>query len=156
MARDTEPMQSGNEIVDTIKGVQVMANGIANPERKLDYVRRTLRMTRIMELRGQELMVGAARTFLRRPDDAPDELIGFNRSFLFAGRLCNAGYLLDQTIPVDTLTLHFDEVEVLDITERPEQSVVMNGTKMQFDMSDLPSFRRAVFEVPVLAIESCT
>lgn len=128
---------SGHGIIDSLQDLQIIADRINDPETKIGHVRQIMGILAARELIGEQFMVSSAMALAQRPDDDPSQRILFNRGMLFVARLESYNYLLDYGIPIDSLTLTFQEPEVIDVL--PEDS---------------PAFKTLTLQVPVRAIDS--
>jgi len=129
---------SGNETVDALKGLQITASRIGDPEAKLARIRETLTVIRATQLLGDSLMISAQDVWGVHPDAAPGDMIRFRQEMVFIAELDAFGYMLDPSVPVDTLTFDFEAPEVWGVL--PEDAL---------------AFRSLTLRVPVLAIDSC-
>lgn len=128
---------TGNEIVDELRGIQLIADMIDDPDAKIRRVRNTVRLVAAHQLLGRQMMVDAATLYAHVPFEASNEQYRFE-GLLFIAKLNIIGYMLDEDIPVDSLTLNFESPEVFGVS--PE---------------DNPSFEILTFQVPVLSIDRC-
>ena len=129
---------TGHEMVDTLRGLQIMARDIGDPDKRIEYVRETLKLVGATDILGDELLVTASDIWGRRPDAPPGHLIPFRHSLTFVAKAHEFGYLYDPTVPLDTLTINFEHPEVWGVV--PDH---------------VPALRGLIFRVPVLAIQSC-
>lgn len=128
---------TGMDRVDSLKGLQLVADTYDNPEEKLTHIRNALGSMGAHDLLEHQFMVAAAEVWARPRFDSR-RLIHFGEGFLFIAKLEAVGYLLDPHVPLDTLSLNFTDPEVWGIDE-----------------VDAPDFKVLKFQVPVLAIDSC-
>lgn len=129
---------TGFEVIDSVKGLQLTADVIDDPDAKIKHVRNMLKVIGAGDILGSLLMISASEVWGKQPDSS-GELIRFEDGLLFVGELDEFGYMLDPTIPLDSLSLNF---------RRPEVWAV--------DAEDALAFRALKLQVPVLAIDSCT
>lgn len=128
---------SGNDMVDSLRSLQIVADTIDTPNDKIAHVRRAIRALAAGSLLGKQMMVDGVTVYAANPDAQPDERVIY-RNMLFIGRLNVFSYLLDDDIPVDSLTLNFDTPAVVGASQ-----------------DDSSYFERLTMQVPVLAIDSC-
>ena len=128
---------SGNEIVDVLRGAQLVADTIDDPDAKIAHIKKTVGFLAANQLLGKQMLVDAATIYAQSPYETARDQFRF-QGLLFVAKLEVFGYMLDDDIPVDSLTLNFDEPEVFGVS--PEDS---------------PSFKILTFQVPVLAIDRC-
>ncbi len=128
---------TGNEIVDVLRGAQLVADTIDDPDIKIAHIKKTVGFLAAGQLLGRQMLVDAATIFAHSPFEMAGDQYLF-QGLLFVAKLQVYGYMLDEEIPVDSLTLNFNEPEVFGVA--PEDS---------------PSFKLLNFQVPVLAIDRC-
>ncbi len=128
---------SGNDVVDSLRDLQIVADTMDEPDDKIAHIRLAIGLLAADALIGKQTMIDAAMVYAANPDAQPDELIIF-RNMLFIGRLNVFSYLLDDDIPVDSLTLKFEKPAVVGAS--PDDSL---------------QFERFSMQVPILAIDSC-
>jgi hypothetical protein len=129
---------TGMETVDVIRGLQMTADQIDDPDAKIKHVRNVLQIVGAAELLGRPFMVDATEVWGKRPD-TQRELIRFTDGLLFVGQLKAFGYMVDPDIPIDSLSLNFSAPEVLGV-----------------DLEDEFAFKSLSLQVPVLAVARCT
>lgn len=134
MAITFEP--TGNATVDSLKGLQLIVDTLENPKNKLAHIQYSLGRIGASSILEHKFMVNTAEVWATPPLDSR-RFIHLPNS-LFIAELDTLGYLLDPSVPVDTLSLNFREPEVWGI-----------------DPEDALAFRDLRFQVPVLAIDSC-
>ena len=129
---------TGNDLIDSLRGLQLVADQIDDPDRKIAHIKTAIGVIAAGQLIGKQMMVEAATIFARDPDHDPNERILFREGMLFIASLSVFSYMLDQDIPVDSLTLQFVSPDVLGVM--PEEA---------------PNFKALTFQVPILSIDSC-
>jgi hypothetical protein len=129
---------TGNEIVDSLRGLQMVADSIDDRDAKVAHVKKTLQFIDAWQLLGKQMMVSSLMTFGKNPDQGDDIRTFFKDEMLFLGQLNTMTYMLDDNIPVDSLALAFDLPEVIGVA--PEEC---------------ERFRVLRLQVPILAIETC-
>lgn len=129
---------SGNEVIDNLRGLQLIADQIDDPDRKIAHVKTAIGILAAGQLIGKQMLVEAATIFAQDPDRDPNERILFGQGMLFIARLSVFSYMMDHDIPVDSMTLQFVSPEVFGVM--PEEA---------------PSFKALTFQVPILSIDSC-
>lgn len=127
---------TGFEPVDSLKGLQVIADKINDPSAKVAHVRKALKLMGAGALLEHQFMVGANEIWAKQPDE-PSDLIHFTEGLLFIGQLDAFSYMLDPDVPIDSLSLNFTMPEVWGVASE-----------------DVEQFKALKFQVPVLAIDS--
>lgn len=128
--------RTGFEAVDSLKGLQVLADKIDDPTIKIEHVRKVLRLIGAPALLHRQFMVGANEVWAS-PAEASRDLLHFKDGFLFVGQLDEFGYMLDPDVPLDSLSLNFNQPEVWGVNSEEAER-----------------FKALTFQVPVLAIDS--
>lgn len=129
---------TGHEIIDALQGLQRVADNIDHVDKKIDHIRTAIANMAARTLLGRQFMVSSFQLLGKDPDNAPDERKLFDRNIVFVAELNSYGYLLDDDIPIDCLSLNFLHPEVIGLDD-------IDDRKM----------RTFTLQVPVLAIESC-
>lgn len=129
---------TGHDLVDSMQGLQKVADGISDIESKIIQVRRTLGILSASALIQKKFIVNSWQLFAKHIDKAPDYRMLVDQELKFVGSLESYKYLLDEKIPVDALVLNFANPEV--VGGEPEIN---------------KACRALTFQVPILAIKSC-
>ncbi len=130
--------ESTLEIVESLQGLQKVADKIDSPDQKIEHVLRVCNFLHAHELLKKQFMVDSLQAFSHSINQPSTQLTLFQRGLIFVGRLDSFNYLQDYDIPVDSLTLSFSQPHVLDI-----------------DPEDSNTFQPLKLLVPILAIQSC-
>ncbi len=138
MANQFNLQPTGNEIIDGLQGLQIVADHIDVIDKKIAHVKGAMGLLAARTLLGRQFMISTAQVLGKDPDAQPDDRILYSNGLLFIAELDSFGYLLDHGIPIDSLSLNFLHPEVIGIDDRTERLI-----------------RGFTFQVPVLAIESC-
>ncbi len=146
---------TGNETVDALQGLQRLADNIDNPDKKLAFIRSRLPVTQAGKLLGTRLFVGASDIFMQEADKPSNQKVRFTDRLAFMGGLCQITYMLDEDIPVDSLTLVFEAPEVFTVIQNGQNQLSSTSEVQQFDTARQETFRSALFQVPVLEIDAC-
>ena len=128
----------GIEILDSLKGLQLIADRLDDPTVKSRRLKQGLQELSAGGLLEHQYLVSSAQVIGREPGAAPSEVVLFDLGLFFIATLDAFGYIRDYTIPIDCLSLNIVEPEVIGADER-----------------DAPLFRLMTLQVPVLAIDSC-
>ncbi len=123
---------TGLAIVDSLQGVQMMANNINAAERKLEYVRNSVAIIGALSLKGTKLFVSAAEWWVEQPDPTYSY---FKYPFTLRAEVTALTYLYDLEVPVDSLSLKVNPIEVLYV-----------------NLDDEAAFLDSIINVPVLSI----
>lgn len=137
MPSPLEIPSTGNELLDELRGLQIMADGILEPDRKLAYVRQVLSLLPIDELLGRECYIDSSLVIAKSPEQDPNKRIMINEGLQFLGRSVSYDYSRGYEAVVDFLTLDFSEPEIVK-SEQPE----------------IESLEAHIFQVPVLAFDT--
>jgi hypothetical protein len=129
---------TGHELIDALQNLQKVADHIDHDEQKIDHIRQAIGLLSARTLLGGQFMVSALQVLGLDPDTAPNDRVLFNQNMIFIAELDSFGYLLDNSVPVDCLSLNFLHPEVIGL-----------------DLIDERKIKEFTFQVPVLAIESC-
>lgn len=127
---------TGLEIVDSLQGLQKIADTIPDVNIKLSRIRWGIGVLAAGSLLEHHYLVSSAQVIGREPDASPSDIIMFDRGMLFIAQLDSFGYLLDDDIPVDCLSLNFVEPEIFGA-----------------DARDAKVMKPLIFQVPVRAID---
>lgn len=138
MANQFNLQPTGNEIIDDLQGLQILADHISVIDQKIAHVKGVMNFLAAKTLLGRQFMISTAQVLGKDPDAGPDDRIVYNDGLLFIAELDSFGYILDHGIPIDSLSLNFLHPEVIGIDDRTERLI-----------------RGFTLQVPVLAIESC-
>jgi hypothetical protein len=137
--KESLPLLTGNDVVDSLQVLQVSTDILVDDDmRKIEQVSKVIKAQRAGELLGHHLMVSSSLVLAKNPDSSPQSRTLFAKGLVFEGQLDSYEYLLDNGIPIDSLTLNFIEPSVFGV--EPE---------------DEPFFRSLRLQVPVLAISTC-
>lgn len=128
---------TGLEIIESLQGLQKVADTIHDPNTKIDRVRLGIGVLAAGTLLKHQFIVSSAQVIGREPDAPPSDIIMFSSGMFFIARLDSYGYLLDEDIPVDCLSLNFVEPEIIGA-----------------DVRDARAMKPLTLQVPVLAIDS--
>lgn len=140
-----------HKTIAALCGLQMLADNLDGPERKLSFIRKRLQVIQAADILGARLLIGAGTLFMRGPDTPPDSRIKFSSRVAFMGECTQLTYMYDQDVPVDSLALVFEDPEVVSVTR---SKVNEADVELQVDLHDKAVFGRSTLQVPVLAIDS--
>jgi len=129
--------QTGVPFLDTLQFAQPLLSQIEDAGTKRQRAMRTVERTDAKDMLGRYFRVDTLMAYGRRPEAQPGELILYTARMRFVGCLAAFGYMLDSELPVDTLTLHFDDPVLADVA--PSEQLL--------------AFSQQQLRVPVLAID---
>lgn len=132
---NAEQCITGNETVDLLRGVQLTARHIADVDNRIAKVQSTLNFIGAERLIGRELLVRCAWALAHEQDQAQNDHLLVYQPMLFAGQLDEFAYVVDEDVPIDSLTLDFTQPTLIDACQ--------DGLK------------RIRLKVPILAITEC-
>lgn len=132
---------TGHDMVDTLRGVQLMVDRLDTFPDKVGYIRRILGYVSVREIFGSKLLVATSMAMAKGPDTPPDERILFGDGLLFTATADSVAYLYDPDIPIDALSLEFEDPEIMEaaLLADPDEAAALTKLRLQ---------------VPVMAIDS--
>jgi hypothetical protein len=131
---------TGNDLVDSLRDLQVFLDSIDDIDKKIVTLKQGIHIIKAADLLGGQFMVSTMQTFGHNLDESPDNYTLFESGLTFCADLDAFGYLKDDGIPVDTLTLDFTNPDVFEAIS---------------DEQAHKRFRALKLQVPVLAIDTC-
>jgi len=129
---------TGIEEFDSLIGLQMLVDSkYKETVDKMMHIRDIAGYIGVGNLLEKDFVMSVSELFFSSPSLSDDEMMRFRRGMFFEGKLLELAYLDIPEVPIDSMTLNFGSVELLDIADL-----------------DKPFFRLGSFRVPVLAIES--
>lgn len=132
---------TGHEAIDTLRGVQVMVDHLDTFPKKLEYIKRSLGLVSIQRVFGSRLLVATSMAMAKGPDTPPDVRLVFEDGLMFTAMADSIAYLFDPDIPIDALSLEFDNPEIME-------------TALFGEAEEAAELAKLRLQVPVMAIDS--
>jgi hypothetical protein len=105
-----------SEIVSQLQTVQLETDMFSEPASRLHDIRKGVAKSGIDAMLGMEIELASNRIFARPPQTTNE--FGILPNIAFSGRLHEVGYLADDDVPIDELTLNFIEADVQGVDSR--------------------------------------